>query len=659
MTNKLHSLHLFCAVALSLSGHFVAAQQTDYCKNLATQVLTDPNPLDILRGNVINPVNDPSCFVQANLANPTNLNNAAVKAAVNAITPVRTSLWNAYQNFSPTQQQGSSLSSSGSTNAVSKPSGQTSLVEEFGGANVTRGTSSSTVQWSPGTMLANLALTGVDYLCLTKTKDPTTGETKGVPEHCISSGLLQGLEPLIFKITANTSSGTPSMTGTAATPGSTTPAQEVTVNSKGTSGPSFAGLTVQYSFFSRNGKAVKSLTSNAKTALPAGNDAATLNTSSNLTQYKDELLAAWQTDHALDACDAYQIWRPAARKRLEADVPGATASQVDKLKADIEDEYTKLLTAMVPSPSCQVALGSFRTFLASVLEAKVYEDFVAVQSSMQPGSFKPELSFEYDLNTPQNKPSYSSAKGTVNWQFGKRTANAPSPATTCPPDPGSDLSSDSMQDRKRKQQQRQQHIDCTVPQNYVKGQADTLTLAANSTDKTKQAAAQSKSQAQDTAQPGSLTLTGTADIYNSEPPSSVPSGSHLRDIQAGAEFAWVLSPFGKKSALGNFLGSVTTAFAYSYEDQTSPAILTGPALSDFTDLPSSTTAAFAKRGVIHLGQVRLGFGTGKNLTYPLAFTYSNRTELITHPTWGLQFGISYNLTSLFNSSGTTKSGSGN
>jgi hypothetical protein len=632
MTNKLYSLHVFCAVALALSGSFVGAQQTDYCKDLATKVLSDPKPSDVLDDNVINPVNDPSCFVQANLANPAGLDDAAIKA----IMPVRTSLWNAFQSFSPTQQQGSSLSSSGSTNAVSKPSGQTSLVEEFGGANVTRGTSSSTVQWSPGTMLANLALTGVNYLCF------TDAGGKKVPEHCISPRLLQGLEPLIFKITANTSSGTGSMTGTASTAGSTSPTQQVTVNSQGTSGPSFAGVTIQYSFFSRNGKAVKSLTSSQAAASSAGED---------VTKYKNELLAAWQIDHALGACDAYQIWKPDAQKRLLADIEPMTTSASGQLAADIGDEYTKLLTAMLPSQSCQAALGSFRTFFGSILEAKTYEDFVAVQSSMQAASVKPELSFEYDLNTPQNKPSYSSAKAMVNWQFGKHTITDHSTSMK----PGTcDLKSPSS-DQKQQRKQEQQRADCMAVKNYVRHQADTLTSSTYG-DKTKQATAQSKSQAQDDAQPGSLAFTGTADIYNSEPPSSVPSGSHLRDIQAGAEFAWVFSPFGKKTALGNFLGSVTTAAAYSYEDQTSPAILTGPALSDFTGLPSSTTAAYAKRGVIHLGQIRLGFGTGKNLTYPLAFTYSNRTELIAHPTWGLQFGISYNLTSLFNSSGTSKPG---
>jgi predicted porin len=121
----------------------------------------------------------------------------------------------------------------------------------------------------------------------------------------------------------------------------------------------------------------------------------------------------------------------------------------------------------------------------------------------------------------------------------------------------------------------------------------------------------------------------------------------LRDIQAGAEIDYLFSPAKNAGTLRQFIGNVTAAAAYSYQDQTSPAILTGPALSTFTGLPGSTTTAYAQRGVIHLGQLRLGFGTGTNTSFPIAFTYSNRTELVVHPTWGLQFGVSYNLTSLF------------
>jgi hypothetical protein len=164
MTTQLRSIYwpVFIAVLLFCQVSAAKEKPIDYCNLLAAGLLNDPTILDptlTLSDNIINIANNPSCFFQASLSD---------KAANEAISPVRTTLINGLESLSPAQQQGASLSSAGSTNAVSKPSGPTSLVEEFGGANVTRGTSSSTVQWSPGTMLTNLALTGVNYLCLTK-----------------------------------------------------------------------------------------------------------------------------------------------------------------------------------------------------------------------------------------------------------------------------------------------------------------------------------------------------------------------------------------------------------------------------------------------------------------------------------------------------------
>jgi len=617
MITNLRSSHMFAFAAVILFCRLALAAEKpiDYCQDIAKKLLLDPTILD---SNVINIVNNPSCFFQVSLSN---------RVANEAIAPVRTTLWNAFESLSPSQQQGSSLSSSGSTNAVSKPSGPTSLVEEFGGANVTRGTSSSTVQWSPGTMLTNLALTGVDYLCLTKNQ----------PTSCISARLLRNLSPLTFKITGNTSSGTPSMSGTAATPTSTASAQQVTVNSQGNSGPNFAGLTVQYSLLgSRNRAAVKSLTSQANS--PGQGETPSATQSSHGKYYGNELHSLWKTRDLLQNCTAYKNWQPTATNEFQAvlgsAVPPPTAGQLAQVQGMIESEYGKLLAGMLSSADCRPALEGFQGLYAAILEAKTYEDFVAVQSS----SAKPELALEYDLNTPQSKPSYSSVKATFNWQFGKSTPSVPSAPL------GKDASA------KLTSAQDEIH---TFASNAAAMLAPANPGKASATGK--QASANAKALAQDNAQPWSFTLTGTADIYNAEPPSSVPSGSHLKDIQAGAELAYVFSPFSKNSTLLSFLGSVTAAAAYSYQDQTSPAILTGPVLTDFTGLPSSTTTAYAQRGIIHLGQLRLGFGTGKNLTFPLAFTYSNRTELIVHPTWGVQFGISYNLTSLFGS-GTSNSG---
>lgn len=608
----------FCLLAMGFLLNETCLGQTlptpiDYCNNLAAEAIDHPDP-DHLHSLLIDIVNSPSCLFQVSLSN---------REANNAISPARVSLWNAYQSFSSEQQQGSSLSSSGSTNAVSKPSGPTSLVEEFGGANVTRGTSSSTVQWSPGTMLTNLALNGVNYLCLENKKGKD-------PSNCISPRLLRDLTPLTFKVTANTTSGTPSLTGTATSTGSTGPSQQVTGNSKGTSGPSFAGLTVQYSlpFASRNVSAVKSLTAHASSGSSNGQNGSASQPA--LEYYKKEILGAHKMELALGTCTAYQNWKEKTEPLFNAKLGTITktitnpndksqaAQAALALQSDVENQYRTLLNDMTNDASCQSAFYSAKGFYAAILEAETYEYFVATESS----SAKPDVAFEYDLQTPQDKPSYSTVKATGTWQFGGK---APT------------------------QQNLNDFANIQISR-LAKTKASTAVSA-------KELSQASKPLAQDTTRPFSLTLNGTVDIYNSEPPSSVPSASHLRDIRTGAEFDWVVSPFGKGSVFANFLGSLTAAAAYSYEDQTSPALLTGPALSDFTGLPSSTTAAYAKRGVIHLGQIRFGFGTGKNLTYPLAFTYSNRTELITHPTWGLQFGITYNFTSMFNSGEASNTGS--
>jgi hypothetical protein len=615
-------LLLVLATILLMCCPSLAQNEGIDCADLASKVLKRP---DLLESNVLPITQSPSCFFEAN------------NGSTRPITPLRVSIWDAVESLSAGQQQGSSLSSSGSTNAVSKPSGPTALAQEFGGADVAKGTSSTTVQWSPGKMLANLALTGAESLCLTD-KPPK------VPQGCVSSELITDLTPLVFKITANTSSGTPSVAGTATNPMSTTQAQQVNVASQGASGPSFSGFTVQYSLpGSRSQTAVKSLTTPA--VMPAGQQGGSGKDASakqgqkgakaavDYTYYDKELDEMWAASQALDKCDVYKTWGPQAEEKLKAVIATDKGDDTktddvrkEELKKEIENQYSALFTTMQASKSCDDAVRHLRTFYETILEAKTYD-------LLQAGVTKPEYAFEYDLNTPQNKPSYSSVKATVNWQFGKSTAKTPTDDET-----------------KFSAPQKAVREFAREEANKIGDKSPSLTAST-----AKQGSTQAKQLAKDTAPPLSITITGTADIYNSEPSSSIPSASHLRDIQAGAEIAYVSSPFGKTSVLGKSLGALTLAAAYSYEDQTSPAILTGPALTDFTGLPSSTTAAYAKRGVIHLGQVRLGFGTGKNLTFPLAFTYSNRTELITHPTWGLQFGITYNLTSLFNSSGTAKS----
>ena len=343
MGKEFFSVHWLVVAVMLFCCRFCLADgnQIDYCHDIAAKVLDDPTLVD---SNVVNIVNEPSCFFQASLKNP---------AANMAITPARVSLWNAFQSLSGSQQQGSNLSSSGSTNSVSKPSGPTALVEEFGGANVSSGTSSTTLQWSPGTMFTNLALTGVDYQCLTENK----------PEHCISAGLLRNLTPLTLKITGNTSGGSPSMNGTATSSTSNASAQPVKVNSTGNSGPSFAGLTVQYAVLgSREKSEVSSLA-----AAPGQKG-----TTSSTTYYVNELKSAWESNHDLSTCDVYSSWQTTARAKIAQTIgnspiriPKQKSSDVQPIQEEIEHQYQNIAHRNAGFPKLPVGAEWLQSILCS------------------------------------------------------------------------------------------------------------------------------------------------------------------------------------------------------------------------------------------------------------------------------------------------------
>jgi hypothetical protein len=153
------------------------------------------------------------------------------------------------------------------------------------------------------------------------------------------------------------------------------------------------------------------------------------------------------------------------------------------------------------------------------------------------------------------------------------------------------------------------------------------------------------------------TLNIGASIFNTRPAASVPQASLLRDLQAGAELDRVISS-SKWPLLGK-LGDSTASLAFYYQDQTSPSILTvtpGTPVPGVTlvGIPSTATQVFTQKGVIRVGQLKYGFGTGKNVKFPFAITYSSRTELIAHPVWGAQFGVTYDFSSLLSGTTTAK-----
>jgi hypothetical protein len=99
-------------------------------------------------------------------------------------------------------------------------------------------------------------------------------------------------------------------------------------------------------------------------------------------------------------------------------------------------------------------------------------------------------------------------------------------------------------------------------------------------------------------------------------------------------------------------GSGALSFSYYYQNQISPAVLNVdpanpiPGIT-FINLPNNATKVFASKGNLHIGQIRLELGAGNSVRFPLAVSYSNRTELINKPTWRAQIGISYDFDSLF------------
>ncbi len=143
-----------------------------------------------------------------------------------------------------------------------------------------------------------------------------------------------------------------------------------------------------------------------------------------------------------------------------------------------------------------------------------------------------------------------------------------------------------------------------------------------------------------------LVANGGFQFYDSTPVTTVPGVGRIRAAQFAAEL---------DRNLGNLavLGSTGLSAAFYYQDQKSPSILnvtpTNPVPGvTFVGLPSSSTQVFGQKGNIVLGQLKLVLGPGSSsVRIPFAVSYSNRTELITKPTWRAQVGITYDFDSLF------------
>jgi hypothetical protein len=489
------------------------------------------------------------------------------------------------ESFSNSKQQSNQAGSSGTTSSVSKPAGSTSLIQDVGGVSATSNGSALTFQFAPGDLVQQLASAGVIDFCTSTIKSPK----------CTPTSRQGALAPATFSVTANTTSPGTSVTGTAAGSGTAVP---VTLNSLSDT-LTFGGVTAKYAFLYKN--RVSSGTAN-NTLSPA--DTAAL-----------EAKALGNLSNDLSSCIAYGKWQSNPATRANA-TQAMTVAQSGKdsvaLYSFVADAYKDLYAMMGKDPTCKKPLSEIHDTLSTV---SAYQAAIAAQNNIATSkTATPLLGIEYDFTTPANKPSYHSAKLNFSWQSevgcnaqvegtatkalktaGTKATSSTSPLASCPATGGASKATSTTA-------------------------SPTWTISAS----------------------------GGADIYTDAPSSTIPSASRLRDVQAGAEITFVTTNLFKNSlSMSNFfskVGDPSVVFAYYYQDQTSPSILNGPPSTiTFNGLPTTASQVFAARGPINVGQVRLGFGTGSNLRFPIAVSYSNRSDLIVHPFVGVQFGLSYDL----------------
>jgi hypothetical protein len=269
-------------------------------------------------------------------------------------------------------------------------------------------------------------------------------------------------------------------------------------------------------------------------------------------------------------------------------------------------------------------LAAFDNYLASLSLFEAFLDKAVLAAA------KPVVALEYDFNTPVSQPTTSTVKVIISKAWFQKRCPSPSKksdvkpqeqtATATPGGPG------------------------TAPNPAKTTPCASLTSSGCINQLT-------------------ATLNAGGNFYNSTP-SNVPGAGAFRDAQVGTEADWALCT-SASNPVGSFLGNATIGFTYYYQDQVSPSILRVasagmplPGIS-ITGLSSSATQVFAKKGPINFAQVKYGLGTGKNVKFPIAFSYSNRTDLIVHRLWSAQFGVSYDLSSLFNSSASTNTSGSN
>ena len=146
------------------------------------------------------------------------------------------------------------------------------------------------------------------------------------------------------------------------------------------------------------------------------------------------------------------------------------------------------------------------------------------------------------------------------------------------------------------------------------------------------------------ARPRVAQITGNSTIewYDQILKSNV---SRLRDAQLAVECDHT---FGRTDAQVN--PSLSAGYYFQYMVGNALLTLPSTALAPGTSipLPGNASELLNTKGSIHLGQIKITFKIrNSGVTFPLALTFSNRTDLIKATEVRGNFGLTYNLDSLF------------
>jgi hypothetical protein len=492
----------------------------------------------------------------------------------------------AAQKKATTSQAGAPSGSNGTTSAVSKPITPLALATEYGG--ITTSTSNQT-------MTLQTTLDGIPTALLTHGDVPYCwSELVKVPG-CIGSSTLQWLDRFGVGVTANTSSSTQNVSGTAKAPQGT--AQQASLHTAGATSPSLSSVFTKITLW----RGAYKLPDKG----PDGNE-----TSAEYIKLVRALReVSLNGDLPDEVAGRYGNWRKNCIDTnplfAKDNLAGADLKKRSDLFARYYSQVVRVLFYGSPescSPGVATPLTSSDIAIPNALSAwqknlidaiENYEAsmsiFNAQLTKMLAAAAAPIVSLEYNFNTPLNQPTTSTIRLVGSKAFGPKICREN------PSDPKS-----------------------TTANLFT----ETMNVGGN--------------------------------FYNSTP-SNVPGAGAFRDLQAGSETDVVFCT-SSINVVGSFLGNSTLGFTYYYQDQVSPSILKvtpGTPLPGISiiGLASSTSSVFATKGPINFVQLKYGLGTGKNVKFPIAVSWSNRTDLITHSIWRAQFGVSYDFSSLLSSSG--------